>query len=234
MKARALALVFFASAILAHAASDPTVDQIVAKHVAARGGLKKIRAIETLRQEGRVNAGGGREALVTRELGRPSRVRFEFTMQGVTSVFESDGTRGFKVDPFDGVMERTPLSDAVVAEAAEQADLEGPLVDWNAKGHRVELLGRAVVGGREAYEILLTLASGATRREFVDTKSFQLVRSVATRNFRERPVEITTTYGDFKKTKGVVFPRRIEVEAAGRPNRLVVIVDTIEVNPTSP
>lgn len=225
---------FVAFAGVAHAAPELTLDRIVARHVAARGGLEKIRAIETLRQKGRVIAGPGREALVTREISRPTRTRFEFTMQGVTAVFESDGKRGFKVDPFEGSMDPTPLSDEVVAEAAEQTDLEGPLVDWKAKGHWAELLGRTIVGDREAYEIRLTLASGAERREFVDAKSFLLTRSQATRHIRGRPVEITTTYGDFKKTKGVVFPRTIEVEATGRPSRVLVVVDAIEVNPASP
>lgn len=234
-RGRVVAVVaFLALAGVAHAAPDPTLDQIVAKHVAARGGLEKIRAIETLRQKGRMIAGPGREALVTREISRPSRTRFEFTMQGITAVFESDGKRGFKVDPFEGSMDPTPLSDEVVAEAAEQADLEGPLVDWKAKGHRAELLGRTVVGEREAYEIRVTLASGAERREFIDAKSFHLTRSKTTRHVRGRPVGITTTYGDFKKTKGVVFPRRIEVEAAERPGRVLVVVESIEVNPASP
>ncbi|MCI0409671.1 MAG: hypothetical protein L0191_14105 [Acidobacteria bacterium] len=53
-------------------APTPTVDDIVARHVAACGGLKKIRSIQTLREKGRITAGANRQALVTREL-KPSR-----------------------------------------------------------------------------------------------------------------------------------------------------------------
>jgi hypothetical protein len=210
-------------------AAEPTVDAIVAKHLAARGGVERIRAVQSIRQKGRVSAGAGREGLVTREIARPAKTRFEFTVQGVTSVYYSDGDRGFVVSPFDGAAEPVPLPEEAVAEAAEQADIDGPLLDWKAKGHRVELVGREVVDGREAYALKLTLASGAVRHEFLDAKTLLLVRSVATRRFRGRPVKVTTTFGEFKKTKGLVFPRRIDVEAAGRPNRLRVTVDEIEV-----
>jgi hypothetical protein len=227
-----MALVAFSSAAPAVAA-EPTVDEIVAKHLVARGGLKKIRSVQSIRQKGRVSAGAGREALVTREIVRPARTRFEFTFQGVTSVYYSDGDRGWVASPFDGKSEPSPLSDEAVAEAAEQADIDGPLVDWKAKGHRVELVGRVAMDGRDTYELKLTLASGAVRHEFLDVRSMYLIQSVATRRFRGRPVRITTTFGDFKRTNGLVFPRRIDVEAAGRPNRLRVTVDDIEVRNTS-
>jgi outer membrane lipoprotein-sorting protein len=216
------------------AAVEPTVDEIVAKHLEARGGLKRIRAVQRLVQQGRASAGAGREALVKRELARPAKTRFELTVQGVTSVLVSDGEKGWVTSPLDGQFTPTPLPAEVVADAVEQADLDGPLVDWKAKGHRVELEGREVVNGREAHVLKITLASGAVRRDLLDVKSHHLVRSVSTRRFRGRPVQVTTTFGDFRKTKGLVFPRSIEVEAAGRPNRLRVIVDEIEVDSALP
>jgi len=229
----ALLVVVALFAVTAAAPATPslTVDEIVARYVAARGGLKKIRSTQTLRQTGRVTAGANRGALVTRELKRPARTRFEFTVQGITGVYVSDGRRGWQVSPFDGDMEPTPLPDEVVNEATEQADFEGPLVDWKAKGHRVELVGREVVGGRATYKLKLTLKSGAVRYEYIDVKTLRLVRTDSTRQVRGRAVQIQTTFGDFKKTSGMLFPRLIEVEAAGRPQRLRVVVDKIEVNP---
>jgi len=226
-----LALALFAATHAATAPATPTVDEIVARYVAARGGLDKIRSIHTLRQTGHVTAGANRNALVTRELKRPARSRFEFTVQGVTAVYVSDGQQGFKVSPLDGVLEPEPLSDEAVQEAAEQADIEGPLVDWKAKGHQVELVGREVVGGRETYKLKLTLGSGAVRHEYIDVKSAHLVRSDSTRQVRGRAVQLETTFGDYEKTGGVLFPRLIEVAAAGRPQRLRVVLDKIEVNP---
>lgn len=223
------ALIVLLTACAAAVAGEPSVDSILAKHLAARGGADRLRALQSVRLVGRVDAGGGREARVVREIARPNHSRFEFTVQGVTSVYVSDGKQGWAMAPVDGTMRRSPMSDDAVAEAAEQADVEGPLVDWRTKGHRVELLGREQVGGREAFHLRVTLASGASREQYIDVRSHQLVRTVATHKVRGREVRIVTTMRDFKKTSGLTFPRRITVRAEGRPNELLVIVERVEV-----
>ena len=211
-----------------------TAEQIVEKHVAARGGLKKIRAIKTLRESGRMTEGPNREALVTRELKRPASSRFEITLQGITGIFVSDGTQGWKLNPFDGDFEPKPLPEEAIREAAEQADIEGPLVDWQAKGHALALAGRETIDGREAYKIQVTLKSGGTRTEYIDAKSFQRLRSDSTRTVKGRPVQISATFGDYHKSGGVAFPHTVEISASGRPQKMRVVVDKIEVNPTLP
>jgi len=228
----AAAILALLGAVLSAAAvTAPTVDDVVARYVAARGGVKKIKALQTLRQKGVATAGAGRKALVMREIARPGKSRFEFTVQGVTAVYMSDGVRGWQVSPFDGDLTPAPLSAEVLAEASEQADIEGPLVDWKAKGHTLELLGRETVGGAEAYKLKLTLKSGAVRYEYLDVRTLHHVRSDSTRQVRGRSVQIETTFADFKKTGGILFPRRVEVRAAGRPERLSVTVEKVEVNP---
>lgn len=210
----------------------PSVDDIVARHVAAVGGLDRIRGIKTLRERGQITAGADRQALVLRERKRPDSTRFELTTQGVTAVFVSNGEQGWKVSPFDNDVGPTPLPEEAVAEAAEQADIEGPLVDWKQKGHTVELVGTETVRGREAYKLKLTLASGGERHEYIDVKTMLRTRTESTRTVRGRPLEIETTYSDYKKIGGVQFPHLIEVLAAGRPQMLRVLVEKIEVNPT--
>ena len=69
------------------------------------------------------------------------------------------------------------------------------------------------------------------RYEYLDVKSSVRVRTDSTRQIRGRPVQIETTFSDYKKVRGMLFPRQIEVTAVGRPQRLRVTVDQIEVNP---
>ena len=178
-----------------------------------------------------MNAGAGRDGLVTREIKRGGRIRFEFTVQGITGVFASDGQRGWKVYPFDGEMGPQPLPEDVVMEASEQADIDGPLVDWKSKGTRIELAGREVVDGRETFKLKLTLKSGGVLFSYIDVKSKWLVRTESTRHVRGRPVRMETTFGDYRKAGGILFPHLVEVRAAGRPQVLRVAVDKVEVNP---
>ncbi len=225
-----IAMAFYATACAAPPTTTPTVDEIVARYVAARGGLEKIRSIRTLQEKGRITAGPNREALVNRERKRPSRTRLEFKVQGVTSVVVSDGRHGWKMSPLEGDLEPQPLPDEVVTEVAEQTDIGGPLVDWKAKGHQAELAGREVVNGRETYKVKLTLKSGAVRYEYLDVKSFTRVRTDSTRQLRGRTVQLQTTFGDYRMAGGVLFPHLIEVAAVGRPQRTRIVLDTIEVN----
>src|SRR5262245_51762803 len=213
------------------AATSPTADQIVEKYIAARGGLSKIRGIQTLRQKAYVNAGAGREGVATRELKKPGKIRFELAVQGRTAAYIVNGDHGWGVNPFEKDLTPKPLPEDVLMDAKEQADIEGPLVDWKAKGHKLELAGRETVDGRDVYKLKLDLKSGGTRYEYIDAKTYYQVRSDSTRKTRTGDVTVQTKFADFKKTNGIVFPRKIDVEAVNRPSRLRLVVDQVEVNP---
>lgn len=213
-------------------APAPSVDEIVGRYVTARGGIEKLRALRTLRQEGRVSAGAGRDGLVMREIKRPGKIRFEFTVQGVTSVFASDGQRGWKVNPLEGETAPRPLPEEALIDAREQADIDGPLVDWKSKGSQLEVAGREAVGGRDAWKLKVTLKSGGVLMAWVDVHSANLVRTEASRQVRGRQVRIETTFGDYRRTGGILFPHLVEVRASGRPQLLKIVVDKVEVNPT--
>jgi hypothetical protein len=227
-----IVVAFSMLAAAAPAVPDPTVDRIVNDYIAARGGLAKIRSVQSLRQRGHAFADAGREAIVLRELKRPGKTRFEFTVQGVTGVYVVDGAKGWQVSPFDGDMKPEPMAEQAVTEAMEQPDIEGPLVDWKAKGHRVELAGHETVGGRDTFKLKLVLKSGAVRYEYIDTKTHYELRTDSTRLIRGRDVPFVTTFGDHKKSDGVLFPRTLEMSTEGRPGRLRVVVDSVEVNPS--
>ena len=213
-------------------APSPTADEIVGRYVTARGGIQKLRALQTLRQEGRVSGGAGRNGLVMREIKRPGKIRFEFTVQGVTSVFASDGQRGWKVNPLEGEIGPKPLPDEALIDAREQADIDGPLVDWKSKGSQIELVGRDTVGGHDAWKLKVTLKSGGVLTAYIEVKSSSLVRTDAARLVRGKRVLIETTFGDYRTTGGILFPHLVEVRAGGRPQLLRIVVDKVEVNPT--
>jgi hypothetical protein len=224
---------FFAASLLLAAASAPaqTVDEIVARHVAARGGRAALAAVRTLRMTGHAIAGAGRKAIVRREIARPGRIRTEFEFQGTTGVYAWDGNAGWRVSPLDGSLDPQPLSDEAAELSAEQADIDGPLVDWNAKGSRVELVGKAVLPGGAAYELKVTLKSGVVRHLWIDAATGLLVKSASTRKVRGHEVDFEVVYGDYRETGGVKFARSIEMGIRGRPQRLRIAVDTVEMNP---
>jgi hypothetical protein len=210
---------------------EPTVDDIVAAHIAARGGAERLHALQSMRATGLAIGSGGRVAPVVREIERPGRIRLEFTYQGLSGVYAHDGEVGWQVAPLEGRFDPEPLPAAVAAPSVDQLDIEGPLLDWRAKGHQVTLVGRAEVGGRDAYELEVRLAGGALRRDFIDAESWMLVRTDVERVVGSRRLRLETTFSDFRAVGGLVYPHVIETRAQGRPRSLRVEVETIELDP---
>lgn len=229
---RAKRLLAAAAVLLASSlAGAETVDEIVTRYVAARGGREALAAIRTVRMTGRVVAGPGREAIVRREIARPDRIRTEFEFQGTTGIYVWDGTTGWRVSPLDGGLEPEPLTGEGAALSAEQADIDGPLADWRTKGHRVEVVGSATLAGGAAHELEVTLKSGGIRRLWIDDATGLVVKTASTRSIRGHAVEVETTYSDYRQTAGVAFARSIEIGPAGRPGRLRIVVESVETNP---
>jgi hypothetical protein len=223
-----LALALFAAAA---AGSAQTVDEIAGKNAAARGGAAAWRAVQTLRFTGSMDVGRGMQVPFRLELKRPRRMRLEFDFAGSTTVQTWDGERGFKLAPFLGRDEPEPLSDAEAATAAGQAELDGPLIDYAAKGHRIELLGRETLAGRDTLKLALTLASGARRTVFVDAETGLETQVEAASRVRGEEKPLRTRFSDYRTVAGLVFPHLLESRVEGSPHSHRLTIATVEVNP---
>ena len=210
----------------------PQLDEIVASHLAARGGAEKLRALRSIRETGKVTASDGRVALVTREIQRPGLFRLEFTYQGTTSVFAHDGTTRWQVAPLQGQFEPMAMPPEADGEVGvDQRDIEGPLVDWQKKGHLVTLAGREAIDGRETIKLELQLKGGTTRYDYVDVVSHQVVRSDVPRLVRGHVTVLQNHFSDFREVGGIVFPHAIETHVKDRPQVLRIAVEKIELDP---
>jgi hypothetical protein len=129
------------AAILATSVSAQTGDEIVAKYIKAVGGMEKIQAVTTLRRTGKVIAGGGFELPIVQENKRPNMMRQEITLQGLTGVNAYNGKIGFKIEPWQGKKDAESLSEEEMKQVVEDSDFDGPLVNYQQKGNKVEFVG---------------------------------------------------------------------------------------------
>lgn len=213
------------------AASSP-VDEIVAAHLTARGGKDRLQALRSIRETGTVTTSDGRTARVVREIQRPGLFRLEFSYQGTTSVFANDGEAGWQIAPLQGEFEpRAMPPEADAAGGADQRDIEGPFVDWKEKGHVVELVGRESLAGVEVDKLKTVLRGGVVRYDYMDATSHMIVRSEVSRLVRGHRVEMQSTFSDFRKVSGIVFPHLLEIHVKDRPQILKIVVERIELNP---
>lgn len=218
------------AALVALPASAQTLDEVLARYVAARGGLEKLRAVKTLRMSGTMTVGPGAEAPFTLEMKRPNLRRLEFTLQGTMGVQAFDGKTAWMILPFPEAREPQVLSPEEAREAEEDSDIDGPLVDYRAKGHQVELVGKEKLAEGEAWKLKLTLKSGTVRHVFLDATSFLEVRGETRRSVRGRDLEGEAVFGDYKEVAGLVFPHTIEAGPKGSARKQKLVFDKIEVN----
>src|SRR5271168_931436 len=205
-----LALCVAVAALLALPAAAQTVDEIIAKNVAARGGEAKLRAVKCIRVTGQVEVGPGMVAPLTLVVKRPAMVRMEFTIQGMTAIQAYDGTAGWNVMPFQGKKDAEPMSADDLKQMEDQADIDGPMVDYKAKGNTVEYLGKEKVEGSDAYKLKVTKKNGNVETSFIDEESGLEVKSLAHTKIQGNDTEILTVYTDFRDVQGLIMPFSIE------------------------
>ena len=217
-------------AIALPVAAEATLDEIIATNIESRGGMKALKAIESLRIEGRMAMGPGMEAPITLEMARPSSMRMEFVFQGMTGIQAYDGETGWQVMPFAGSSEPEKMSEEEVKQVMDQADIDGPLVDYADKGHKLELLGTEEVDGTEAHKIKLIKKNGDETIMYLDTEYCLEIKSQQTTNMQGMEVEVEVSYGDYKEVAGVMMAHSITQAAQGQPGAMSITFEKVEAN----
>lgn len=212
-------------------ADELTVDQILARNAAARGGLEKLAAVKSMRLTGKLSM-AGMEAPFTLTKKRPDMVKMEFTIQGMTGTQAYDGTTAWMVMPFMGKKEPEAMSGDMLKELKEQADFDGPFIDYAKKGNKVELLGKADVEGTPAYKLKLTTKEGSETTVYLDAETFLEVKMEAKRKMQGQEIEGETTLGNYQEVEGVLIPFSVEMKAKGAPAGQTLTIDKAEINPT--
>jgi outer membrane lipoprotein-sorting protein len=223
----------FLAAVLGAPAAGQTVDELIAKSLEARGGLDKLRAIQSIRMTGKMSASspmGPMELPMVIEMKRPASFRADITVQGTLAVQAYDGTTAWGISPM-GTGQAEALPAEAAKEMADQADLDGPLVDYRAKGHQVELLGKEKAEGSDAYKLKVTKKDGDIEYIFLDAESYLPVRVEAKRLVRGTEIEGESTLGEYKEAGGFLWPYSIQNVAKGRPEEQSITVEKIEINP---
>jgi outer membrane lipoprotein-sorting protein len=223
----AVLMVLAAPTVLAY-----TADELAARNIAARGGLDRLNAIQSLRLSGKLRVNGG-----TLELGyvtlikRPGSIRYEALLQGLTQVQAYDGVQAWQINPFQGRKDPEKLSiDDAKGLGEDALDFTGPLVDYKAKGYKLDYLGTEDVDGTEAHKLRVTRPNGDLTYVYLDPEYFLEIRTVNRRIEHGVPNETVTDYGDYEKVDGVYFPFAQESGPKGSSDRQKVQFEKAETN----
>jgi hypothetical protein len=233
-----------------------TAEQIIDRNVTARGGLQAWRGVQTLSMSGKLEAGGNESSTYpvqgvkrggvqlpkrpTEQMQLPFRLeskrsrklRLEIDFRGQTAIQTYDGTHGWKLRPFLNRHEVEPFTADEMKAAAFQSDLDGPMVDYAAKGTRAELEGTEKVEGKDNYRLKLTFKDGQSQHVWVDAKTFLESKIEGTPrrlDGKYHPVEIY--YREYKTVSGIVVPYVTETKVQGVKQTEKIEVEQVVVNP---
>jgi outer membrane lipoprotein-sorting protein len=183
----------------------------------------------------------------TLDLERGRKVRLELQFHGQTAIQVYDGANGWKVRPYLNRMEVESFTEDELHKSALQAELDGPLVDYAAKGTAVALEGTEKVNDRDTYRLKLTMKDGHSVHVWIDAKTFLETKIEGTPrklDGLEHPVEIY--FSDYRTVDGLQIPFLLEtkvlplkapgkVAIPGAANAIFpvekIVIDKVEVNP---
>jgi len=210
----ALAVILVAAAQLPARAQALTVDEIVAKHLATKGGADKWKSIQSQKMTG-VAMSQGFQLSMTVYAKRPNLSRQELVIEipgqpAMTIVNLFDGTKAWMINPMTGSAEAQAMPDAESAVAKAQSDFDGALVDYKAKGYTVVAMEPVTVQGKKAHHLKVTKADLPTQHVYLDPDTFVELR-VST----EGPAASETELSDYKTIDGIMVPHTLKIMQGG-------------------
>ncbi len=198
------------------------VEQIVNNYIKTIGGMEKLQTVKTLRQTGKLIGGGGFEAVLITENKRPNKTRQEFSLQGMTGISAYDGKYGWKIEPWQGKKDAESLSEEELKAVIDSADFDDSLINYKARGIKVEFVGMDTVDGTDVYKLKATLPSGTIKQYFMDTDYYVPIKIETKRMIRGAENESESIIGDYKEVGGIYFPHSFESGAKGSTNKATV------------
>jgi hypothetical protein len=208
--------------------------QIAERNVQARGGLAAWRAVQSIQMSGLLDAGGSNNARLpyTLQMKRPHYQRVTIQFQGQTAVQVYDGQNGWKLRPFLNRNDVEPFSEEEKQRVLHQNDLDGPLIDYAAKGSTLELEGTELVEGKANYRMKLTTKDGTARRIWIDGATFLESKIEGNpRRLDGRMRRVENMLSDYRKVEGVLIPFVSEARVEGAPQARKMTVDKVVLNP---
>lgn len=184
-----------------------TIDDIINKHIEARGGLEKLKTLQSAVMEGSMNQAGN-DVIIKIYVVNNKAYKTEFSVMGQTGYSIITNTEGWSFSPFGGATSPTPIPAEQVKESQYGLDMVGGFVDYKAKGNKVEYLGKETIDGKECFKVKLTRPNGKIVTYFFDS-NYYIARTIINGTVNGQEQEVTTDYSDYRKTpNGFLFAYR--------------------------
>ena len=206
-----------------------TADEIIQKHINSIGGLDNWKKVTSIKMSGSSNMQGVELPINITILDKKA-MKVDFTYNGMTGYTIVTDKTGWMYQPFAGQTKAEVMPDEMVKQQQDGLDIQGVLIDYKAKGHKVTYLGKDDVEGTDCYKLKVSMASGKEETIYIDASNYYHIRSVEKITANGKEMEQTSSYGNFQKLpEGIVVPMSIDMGQGGP-----LTVKSVEINKPIP
>lgn len=181
--------------------SAQTVDEVVAKHIAAMGGEEKLRSVKSVVLENSLNVMDmdleNKTSLVVNKAMRNST-----KLMGDEMIQAFDGETAWWQRPtMMGGTGEPEVMPAEMAKGAVSQTVAFPFLDYKTDGSKLELIGTEKIKGADAYHLKSTSKDGYIFDSWLDANTNYLVKLMVEVAGEKQEIY----YSNFKPVDGIMF-----------------------------
>jgi outer membrane lipoprotein-sorting protein len=222
-------ILFFWGALL----FSETLEEILAKNYQTRGGLEKLKAIKTVKVEGKmVMTMQNMEIPITMWIKKPDKMRMDASYMGKKVVVAYDGKKAWMINPMMGSEDPQELPEERTKEMSQQVDSLFPLLDYKEKGHQLEYLGKEDMEGTEVYKLKMTKTDDKVFHFYLDTETGIELKISTYTKVQDKDTLVETLMVDYKEVDGIMIPFSFESKVAGMEQGQKIVFTSFKQNVT--
>lgn len=166
------------------------------------------------------------------EMKRPDKSRIEVEFAGKTAIQVYDGKEGWMKRPYLNRDDWEAFSAEQAKSQVGKWDLDGPLLDYAAKGTKAQLESIESVQGRDAYKLKLTMKNGDVQHVWIDTQNYLDVKVEGLpRRMDGRMHTVWVYHRDFRPVQGLMVPFLVETAVDGYRDTHKMVIEKVGLNP---
>ena len=207
-----------AAALVAPLAGAQTVDEVIARYLAARGGVEKLNAMQTQRLSGHISFGPGAEGPFAVEFKRPLKMHMELNIGEQKTTRILDGESGWLDSHSPQASDLRAMSPAETKNASRETEgaLGGAFVDYKSRGIKIDLAGREKAGESDTWKVEVTYPDGTVDDYFIATNTYLPVKWEGQRTANGKPVVYESWFRSYRVVDGIKFADFIETGVKGQ------------------
>ena len=204
-----------------------TLEEILANHIAARGGRETITKIRSMKVVGTMETMGG-ELSFTQYFKNNTKMRMDMSVQGMEIVQAYDGVQAWGTNPMSGGSPQLG-GEAEANQAASQANIWGELIDPTDQGLTLEYAGAEDIDGMTSHVIKVTNVNKESHLVYIDAITWLEVKRTITMAMMGQEAEMEMYLSNYKDIGGVQYPMQMDMEMDGQ-SVMSMKRESVEVN----